>query len=237
MTMQLRRLLKRVLIVLSILFIIIFSAGYYKLRLLKSEQTYFDELEEALDNPERAETLVLRNRKMVTLPSEISKLHHLKVLNIGNNNLKNLPPEVGLLQNLTELNIENNLLTSIPKEIFQLKNLKKINLNHNSLNVFPAEIPVSVEEVYINNNAIELIPPYIERLSHLKIIDLAENKIVVINENVHFPLSIHNVDLFFNGLKHAPAHLFLLPAMQELILEENPLDQETDDLYKKFEQR
>lgn len=201
---------------------------------LKNNQTYYDDLDDALKNPEMAEVLVMRNRKMVTLPAEVGKLSHLKILNIGNNNLRYLPPEIGQLNELEELSVENNLLTNIPEEILKLNRLRKINLNKNRLKHFPWLNPQSIEEIHACDNNIMTIPGEIRNMKKLRVIDLAENQIVQIPEDVIFPDSIRKLDFFHNGLISASPSLFSIPGLRELILEDNPLDTISLELYKKF---
>jgi Leucine-rich repeat (LRR) protein len=214
----------------------LFLIGVSYILVVKNDQTYYDELDEALENPDKAEVLVMRNRKMETLPPEIGNLYHLKILNIGNNELKFLPAEIGQLKNLEELSVENNKLTHLPNEILRLTRLRRIHLNQNQLSRFPM-LPNTVEEIYLSDNGITEIPSEIRNKVRLKIIDLAENRIDTISVKVNFPDSIRKIDLYHCGLKSVGPSLFLLPALKELILEENPMDDETTDLYGKFKQK
>lgn len=232
--MKISRRFKIVLITLGLV-VMILSIVISRLWTLKNNQTYYDELEEALKNPEKAEVLVMRNRKMVTLSAEIGKLSHLKILNIGNNELKDLPPEIGQLKELEELSVENNLLTSIPEEILKLNRLRKVNLNKNRLTHFPWINPQSIEEIHVCANNIVTIPGEIRNMKQLKVIDLAENQLVQIPDDVIFPDSITKLDFFHNGLIHASPSLFSIPGLRELILEDNPLDTVSVRLYKRFQ--
>jgi Leucine-rich repeat (LRR) protein len=232
--MRFKSKLKLVLLTACVVLAVFGLAGIGRLMMLKNSQTYYDDLAEALDNSERAETLVMRNRGMKALPPAIGNLTHLKILNIGNNDLRDLPVEIGQLVNLEELSMENNMLTGLPKELFLLTKLKRINLCHNQIENFPSVLPLSIEEIYLCSNRLTLIPKQIKGLKQLRIIDLAENQIVEIPWNVVFPDSVRKIDLYHNMLARATPSLFSLFALKELILEENPLDEKTETLYKKF---
>jgi Leucine-rich repeat (LRR) protein len=213
---------------------LIVALGY--LAALKDDQTYYDDLEEALENPDRAEVLVMRNRNLKILPPEIGRLHNLKSLNLGNNELTSLPREIGTLQNLEELSIEKNQLVQLPNEILNLKRLRRVNLCNNRLDRFPA-LANSLEEIYLSNNEITEIPRWVRTLSRLTVIDLAENKIDTIPNDVILPVTVRKIDLYHNGLRNIGSQFFLLPSLKELILEENELDEETSALYQKFKMK
>ncbi|HEU5289559.1 MAG TPA: leucine-rich repeat domain-containing protein [Cyclobacteriaceae bacterium] len=203
---------------------------------LKQDQTYYDDLEEALENADHAEVLVMRNRNLKILPPEIGQLHNLKILNLGNNELTSLPREIGTLQHLEELSVENNQLDHLPIELLNLTRLRRVNFCNNQLDRFPA-ISNSLEEIYLSNNAITEIPVWIRSLSRLAVLDLAENRIDTISNNVILPVTVRKIDLYHNGLRSIGRPLFLLPSLKELILEENDLDEETLTLHQKFKMK
>jgi Leucine-rich repeat (LRR) protein len=235
--MRLKSKLKIIVLTTSFILVIIMAAGLIRMSMLKSSQTYYDELDDALDNAEKAETLVMRNRGLKSLPSSIGNLTNLKVLNIGNNELTELPPEIGQLHNLVELSVESNSLTSLPKELLQLTKLKKLNLCINKLKDFPSVLPSSIEEIYLSANGVVFIPNGIRNLKKLRIIDLADNEIEEIPWSVVFPDSVQKIDLYHNKLTRTTPTMFALFSLKELILEENPLDKKTEVLYEKFKHR
>src|SRR5687767_13800099 len=70
---------------------------FYK---LKQSQVYFDNLEEAFDNPDHVEVLILRNQELTSLPDNIQEFKKLRTLNIANNKLGKLPESIGNLSQL-----------------------------------------------------------------------------------------------------------------------------------------
>ncbi|MBN3890562.1 MAG: leucine-rich repeat domain-containing protein [Nostoc sp. JL31] len=69
---------------------------------------------------EKATVLSLYNKKLSSLPPEISQLSNLTKLVLSGNQLSSLPPEIGQLSNLTKLFLNNNpQLSSPPPEIVE----------------------------------------------------------------------------------------------------------------------
>ncbi|KAK7440760.1 Glucose-repressible alcohol dehydrogenase transcriptional effector [Stygiomarasmius scandens] len=56
--------------------------------------------------------LYLNHNVLQSIPPEISKLHHLELLDLSGNALESLPPELGMLVNLKELYIFDNRIQS-----------------------------------------------------------------------------------------------------------------------------
>ena len=67
---------------------------------LKTSQSYFDNLDEALMHPEQVKVLIIRNQVIDSLPQQIGEFVNMKVLNLANNHLKTLPVSIGRLYNL-----------------------------------------------------------------------------------------------------------------------------------------
>lgn len=85
--------------------------------------------------------LYLQYNSLKKLPSEITQLSKLYILNLSNNKLKYLPDTMGNLQNLNELNISNNeAIEKLPKSLGQAQNLVDINLNGLNITYPPKSI-------------------------------------------------------------------------------------------------
>ncbi|KAJ2163147.1 cysteinyl-tRNA synthetase [Coemansia sp. RSA 552] len=86
-----------------------------------------------LDQLNGLTTLMLRNNRLVDLPSSLSRLRSLRVLNVSNNNLQGFPMVVTRIKTLEELDISLNRIPSIPDAISALANLVKLNVMGNTL--------------------------------------------------------------------------------------------------------
>ncbi|KAI4296781.1 hypothetical protein L6164_036706 [Bauhinia variegata] len=69
------------------------------------------------------------------LPSDISKLHHLQILNLSENSIRGaIPSSLGTISSLQMLDLSFNFFNgSIPESLGELTSLKILNLNANSL--------------------------------------------------------------------------------------------------------
>lgn len=114
-------------------------------------QDTFYSLEEALKQPEKVKRLILKRKKLESIPKEI--LH---------------------LQDLEELNLTGNRLSILPKEILKLKKLKKLNLSRNRFQEFPEILVEMYWLQYLDlwDNEIENVALGVESMKALKELEL-----------------------------------------------------------------
>uniref|UniRef100_A0A0D9XKA0 Ubiquitin-like domain-containing protein n=1 Tax=Leersia perrieri TaxID=77586 RepID=A0A0D9XKA0_9ORYZ len=104
--------------------------------------------------------LSLSRNRLVTLPSSLGSMTHLRELRIANNSLENLPVEIGLLKNLEFLIASNNRITSLPSSIGDCESLKEVDLSSNLL----AELPEAfgnlqnLKVLSLRNNGLTSLP-------------------------------------------------------------------------------
>jgi hypothetical protein len=84
--------------------------------------------------------LRLRNRGIRSLPSTVTHLPHLRVLDAGQNMLDSIPPEIGQLRDLSALYADRNMLWMVPASIGMLRNLRELDLSGNRLQSLPEPI-------------------------------------------------------------------------------------------------
>lgn len=129
----------------------------------------------------------------LTLPKEISKLKHLKMVLINGERLKSLPPIIWKLKNIEFLAISTFKLKEVPPEIWNLttlrtlvirsrkietlpvgigmlKNLKKLSIHSESLRTLPKDIGkcTNLEQLDLYGESIELFPSSFKELQSLK---------------------------------------------------------------------
>lgn len=75
---------------------------------------FFTSLDAALKTPDAACALDLSGKNLNTLPSEITKLTSLRVINLSSNNFTQLPPQLLEIPTLVAINITSNKLTATP---------------------------------------------------------------------------------------------------------------------------
>ena len=92
------------------------------------------------DELKNTEDLILRFKRLASLPESIGNLTNLKELYLSDNKLTNLPKSIGKLTNLEKLFLSDNKLTNLPKSIVNLTNLKELYLYGNNLTSLPESI-------------------------------------------------------------------------------------------------
>ncbi|KAJ2753378.1 cysteinyl-tRNA synthetase, partial [Coemansia nantahalensis] len=130
-----------------------------------------------LDRLGRLRTLMLRNNRLVDLPSSLAQLRSLRVLNVSNNNLAAFPHVVTCIDSLEELDISLNRIPAIPDAIAQLANLIKLNVLGNALS---GSLPdglgqlAKLEELDVRQNRLQDFG-VLSRLAGLKLISTEAN--------------------------------------------------------------
>lgn len=146
-------------------------------------------------------TLDLSSLGLTKVPSQISQLSHLKILDLGNNhisqipqgsiycltylrslilknnNIREIPSDISRLVFLKSLILNSNLLTKIPLEICCLPDLRILDLDNNQIDEIPSEIKnlIALESLSLNNNRIGEIPSIINNLDSLTYFSLNGN--------------------------------------------------------------
>ncbi|MCE2962365.1 MAG: leucine-rich repeat domain-containing protein [Chitinophagales bacterium] len=165
----------------------------------------YNNLEDALKNPEKVyrlnlsnqkikfpsdsiwskfsnlEYLSLKNDHLQEIPSGIGNLRKLKTLDLGGNDFKYLPSSFSKLSNLSEIylnddkNLDINQSFSVLKDLPQLKIL---HLENDLLKKLPKSILFldKIEYLYLNNNELKEFPSELIQLKNLKYLDLHDNK-------------------------------------------------------------
>lgn len=77
--------------------------------------------------------LYLNHNALSTVPSEISKLRHLELLDLSGNSLITLPAELGMLTQLKELYLFDNHISNLPPELGSLHQLQTLGVEGNPL--------------------------------------------------------------------------------------------------------
>lgn len=98
---------------------------------------WYDNLEEALANPDQVYKLSLSDQNIKALPPEIGQLKNLQVLSLSNCGIKRLPEEMKNLKKLQSLTLYGNRLRYLPIEFRELPELQVLYLGRNKLTEIP----------------------------------------------------------------------------------------------------
>ena len=135
---------------------------------------YFTSLQEAVKDPEKVEVLVLKGRRLDSIPSVIFQMKNLIHLDLSRNRIDSIPPAIGLLSRLTVLELSNNRLEALPDEIGRLKELRTLRLNRNLIRSLPPSIGdlAELEVLELWDNELEDLPDEIGKLQNLQLLEL-----------------------------------------------------------------
>ncbi|MFM2135189.1 MAG: scribbled planar cell polarity protein [Bacteroidota bacterium] len=135
---------------------------------------YFTNLQEAIKDPEKVEVLVLKGRKLDSIPADIFRMVNLIHLDLSRNKIDSLPAEIGMLTRLEHLDLSNNKLESLPEEIGKLTSLHYLKLNRNVIRQLPPAIGElsELEVLELWDNELEDLPDEIGKLQNLRLLEL-----------------------------------------------------------------
>ncbi len=164
----------------------------------------FNDLNDALKNPEliyrlnlsnqnlkldgvdwskfiNLEYLSLKNDHLKEIPNGITKIKTLKSIDLSGNDFDVLPSDFANLEFLEEIKLNDEIKMDLPKTLdilAKLPILKSLYLENDQLKTIPSEVlkMKSLENLYLGNNQIEKVP-VLKKLDHLKYLDLKDNKI------------------------------------------------------------
>ena len=95
-----------------------------------------------LDKLRHLEQFNCSNNKLIVLPNELAKLHHVTTLILKNNQLSELsiPKEFATMVTLQELNLSGNKFRSIPEQILGLHQLRSLQFGKNLITEIPSDV-------------------------------------------------------------------------------------------------
>uniref|UniRef100_T1J7G9 Disease resistance R13L4/SHOC-2-like LRR domain-containing protein n=1 Tax=Strigamia maritima TaxID=126957 RepID=T1J7G9_STRMM len=146
--------------------------------------------------------LNLANNQISQIPSDISNLAALQVLDLHDNKLIDLPQSLGTLERLTKLDISHNQLAKIPCCVLKLFDLRIL---------------------LAQNNQLSEVCDEIADLNRLKVLDLSNNNLKTLPINIGFLSTVEKINLSFNKLDDIPHEIGSMTALQTLDLSNNNL--------------
>lgn len=159
----------------------------------------YDDMKEALANPDDVIKLVLRKKKLKSFPRDIFKFKNLQYLDLSKNEIQEIPDSIVLLKDLQQLEMSKNELKSLPKNIGDLKNLKYLNVNQNEITVIPFSFGdlEKLEVADLWSNELEYFPESMSKLKNLRIMDL-RNILIPQNHQDSIQNMLPNCTIYFS---------------------------------------
>lgn len=118
--------------------------------LSSTNRNVFSTLEEALPNAEKLEKLIIRNKNIYTLSTEIRKFTNLILLDLSNNKLSSIPKEISNLKKLKYIIVSNNNFHNFPEILAAMPGLELIDLSNNYLNELPSNFNLNNRIKYLD---------------------------------------------------------------------------------------
>lgn len=162
----------------------------------------FPEFILGLPSTPQMKTLFLFSNRIPEIPSTISQLSNLRVLDMSHNILSVIHENISLLPHLDTLNFSDNKLSAIPSTIFRIPTLQTLQLNSNSISTIPSEISL---------------------LTNLTSLELKYNKLTTIPSSIATLTSLTNLNFFNNNLTQFPDFFLQMSGLLHLELRNNPI--------------
>lgn len=158
---------------------------------------------------EGATHLLLQNRQIISLPSEINELQKLEHLNVSGNQITELPPDITQLKNLKRLYVRDNQLSNLPPAFNRLQNLERLYIYSNKLTELPSEIGQlqKLKELQVYSNKITKLPPEIGKLQNLTILNIQNNQLTALPPEIGLLQNLTELNVILNPLESPPPEI------------------------------
>ncbi len=129
---------------------------------------------EAVADTNKVIKLILKKKRLTSIPKEIFTLQDLEYLDLSKNKLDSIPNDIVKLKKLKVLILSRNQIKKISKEIYKLTELKILNISSNDITKLPKGIRTlsKLEELNIWNTSVDNLPNDIEKIKTLKVVDM-----------------------------------------------------------------
>ena len=197
----------------------------------------------------RLQELELGGNSLDEIPDGLCQIKSLRSLSLSSCEISCLPESIGNLDGLELLNLVDNRLTALPKTLCKLEKLESLGLSQNPwirLSDALGDLSQIMTLGLASANLSEL-PDWICRLTKLKHLYLGtiqeigrwkhfsktnKNQLVSLPEWIGNLRDLELIDLESNGLRDLPSSFVQLEHLEELNLDNNPLNPELEVAYE-----
>jgi len=152
--------------------------------------------------------LEIAERKLTSLPGQLSRLTELVTLIVSGNALTALPDEISKLTKLKNLEAADNQLTELPAGLSELKKLQVVDVSSNSLtSLAPLSTLTELVAVNAGNNQLTELPLKWSELEHMRTLSAPKNAIKVFPPGIGSLQMLEKLDLAENAIEQVPIEL------------------------------
>ncbi|SKB02972.1 Leucine rich repeat-containing protein [Pseudomonas extremaustralis] len=163
---------------------------------------------------------------LTEFPREIFELaDSLEILNLSGNALSSLPDDLHRLPHLRVLFCSDNLFTELPVCLGQCAKLSMIGFKANQISHVPAAaLPPQLRWLILTDNRISQLPDELGQRPLLQKLMLAGNHLAHLPESLAQCTNLELIRIASNRLTHLPAWLLALPSLTWLAYAGNPVE-------------
>ncbi|GAA3922897.1 leucine-rich repeat-containing protein kinase family protein [Hymenobacter algoricola] len=161
---------------------------------------------------------------LTEFPREIFDLADtLEILNLSGNALATLPADLGRLRHLRILFCSDNLFTAVPECLGQCPQLSMVGFKANQIRTLPAAaLPPQLRWLILTDNQLEEVPAEIGSCAQLQKLMLAGNRLRTLPETLARCTRLELLRLAANEFAALPAWLLSMPRLSWLAYAGNP---------------
>ncbi|RPB17055.1 L domain-like protein [Morchella conica CCBAS932] len=184
------------------------------------------ELPSSISKLENLEILELQENKLDFLPSSLGELSRLHVLNIHANRLQEIPLQVLTNCQLQELTASSNKIggTLFSLDVESLNTLHLLDVRNNRISKFSEGTVLlpTLQQLYATNNELTLFPS-VEGWNELLVFTVDSNRLDALPEGLLGLQRLRTLDFSSNNIKSLDPHLGMMEGLEILKFDGNPL--------------
>ncbi|KAL6075956.1 PPM-type phosphatase domain-containing protein [Balamuthia mandrillaris] len=202
--------------------------GGVQIPVLDRSKKDLTEIDEDILSKPYLKKLYLFQNLIEEIPSGISRLGELQLLDLKYNRLKALPDEFCQLKALTEVTLTGNTIQTLPAHFdgSSLSNLSKLDLTQNRVEEFPQSLLTltSLTELGLERNRLSALPEGLSQLVNLKKLTLKDNRLKALPASLGSMPALEHLQLGDNELESLPEEVGGLVNLVTLDLSNNALE-------------
>ena len=193
---------------------------------------HYDDLEIALETPEKVRSLRLKKQTLDGLPEEIEEFPSLERLDVSRGSYAAFPGPVGINGAIQTLLVSRSCISTLTDELGDFENLEELDLSWNEFSELPESIGrlEKLRVLRIERSPLTGLPDAVGALSKLKSLELAGCELRDLPSTMGGLQALQILDLTGSELGELPHELRALEELRILRLSNNNLVELPEDL-------